>query len=465
MGSQFSNFVLFAILAWLLSPEDFGILGIASVWLAFLGVLSELGFGVALIQKKEIDAGHLSSMFFLNLIMGVVLSLLGVALSWPLALIYKIPQVQPIVAALSIGFFIRSLSLTQVALAQREFLFRDLAIREISSSLLGGVVGVIMAFLGYGVWSLVAQSLISNVVGSVLIWYLMSWRPRLDEFSWDRLKEMWGYGSKIFFYQIFKYFVQNTDKLLIGYILGPVSLGVYTFVYKLIIVPFTGIRSAIGGYLFPKFSSLQESRDKVKASYLFFTKAIFSILTPLVIISGVFLPMIIPLIYGQKWTSAVPLFPAFTVIAIAQFLIAPVGELMKALDRPGWLLKWSVFFTILTTTSLLLGSFWGIIGASVGLAFAHILAFPIIYVIAKRLISVDIKSTIKLILPGSISIMLTIFFLIACTFLLREFSQIFKITIGVIFGCAIYMSVLFSIDKLFVLSILRRIAKNDTKLH
>ena len=153
IGRQASSFAIFLILALLLSPSDYGILGMSTAWIAFISVFTEMGFGAALIQRQNIESKHLSTIFFLNIGTGVLLTFIGIILSWPCALFFKTPDVQPVMAVLSFGFIIKSFSLTQVAIAQRGLKFRDLAIRDISASLIGGGVGIVAAFLKYGVWS------------------------------------------------------------------------------------------------------------------------------------------------------------------------------------------------------------------------------------------------------------------------------------------------------------------------
>ena len=147
------------------------------------------------------------------------MTLIGITLSWPCALFFKTPQLQPIVAVLSFGFIINSFSLTPLAFLQKKLRFKDLAIRDISASLIGGIAGIILALLKFGVWSLVIQSLTTYILGTILLCHMCKWRPYVKEFSFQYIKDLWGYSSTIFAFQFLKYFAQNTDKLIIGYFL------------------------------------------------------------------------------------------------------------------------------------------------------------------------------------------------------------------------------------------------------
>ncbi len=139
IGGQVSKYVVFLVLAFLLPPRDFGVIGLTLTWIAFILVFAEIGFSAALIQRPTLEAGHLSATFYLNIGLGIILTLLSIASAKPVALFYRLPEIQDIIIVLSFNFIINALSLTQLALAQREFRFKDLAIRDIAASLFGGL--------------------------------------------------------------------------------------------------------------------------------------------------------------------------------------------------------------------------------------------------------------------------------------------------------------------------------------
>ena len=256
VGRQSANYVVFLALALLLTPRDFGVVSLAASWVAFLSVFGEMGFAAALVQRPTLESGHLSTTFALNLAAGAVLTVLGVLISEPLARFFHTPEAAPVLVALSAGFILNAPSLTQAAFAQRELRFRELALRDTGAAILGGVVGIVLALSGWGVWSLVGQTLTTTATGTALLWRLSPWRPRLSEVSGERARELWGYGSKIFWFSVFKYFAQNGDRLVVGYLAGPIALGVYSFAHRLVVYPVATLTGAIGNYLFPRFARL-----------------------------------------------------------------------------------------------------------------------------------------------------------------------------------------------------------------
>jgi len=400
VGRQSANYVVFVLLALLLTPRDFGLVSLAASWIAFLSVFGELGFGAALVQRPKLEPGHLSTTFALNLGAGAVLTLLGLATAEPLARFFHTPEAAPVFLALSFGFLLNAPGLSQAALAQRELRFRDLALRDTAAALVGGAVGIVLALSGRGVWSLVAQTLTTTATGTVLLWRLSPWRPKRSEVSLERARELWGYSSKIFWFSVFKYFAQNGDRLLVGYLAGPVALGVYAFAFRLVVSPVATVSGAIGNYLFPRFARLQQDRAAVSAVYLRATGALETAVLPALALAAVIAPLAIPLLFGARWADAAVLIQLFAFVAGAQLMISPVGQLMKALDRPGWLFAWSVFFTALTLALIAVGSARGLWGIGVGLSAAHLVGIVVAAGISVRLLGCRWRDLARAAAPG-----------------------------------------------------------------
>jgi PST family polysaccharide transporter len=400
VGRQSANYLVFLVLALLLTPRDVGVVSLAASSIAFLSVFSEMGFSAALVQRARVEPGHLSTTFALNLAAGSVLTVLGIGAAEPLARFFHAPEAAPIFVALSAGFLLNAASVTQVALAQRELRFRELALRDTAAALTGGVVGIGLALSGWGVWSLVAQTLTASAIGTALLWRLLPWRPRASDVSLSWARELWGYSSKIFWFNVFKYFAQNADRLLVGYLGGPVPLGAYTFAYRLVISPVATVSGAVGSYLFPRFSRLQHDLAAVRAVYLRATGAVDTALLPLLAVAAVVAPLGVPLLFGARWASAAILVQLFAFVAAAQLIIAPVGQLMKALDRPGWMFAWSLFFTGVTLGLMAWGSQWGVPGIGLGLAVAHVVGLCVASGIAVRLLGGRGSDLARSILPG-----------------------------------------------------------------
>lgn len=388
-GRQGVAYIAFLTLSFVLEPKDFGVLGMAMAWVAFINVFAEVGFGAAIIQKQKIQKGHLNTTFLVNVTLGLILLFVGLGVARIAAWFFKTPEVRPVLAVLSLGFLINALSLTQVAYLQRRMQFKKLALRDLIASTLGAVVAIVLALNGYGVWSLVAQSLTVYTAGSVLIWFYSAWKPGIHDVSFSYLKDLWSFSSRIFLFNIFKYFSQNIDKVLVGYYLDPTALGYYTFAFRIVIFPFTTFVGAVGTYLFPKYSRMQSQTSLIKENLFQVIKILNSVVCPLLILIAFWGHAYVPLIFQGKWTPALEIFPVMAIVAFLQSNISPVGNLMKALNKPDWLLKWSILITGLVGLSMFFGARYGLYGIAVSLLISYFIGIFVIYNIVHKLVHPD----------------------------------------------------------------------------
>jgi PST family polysaccharide transporter len=195
----------------------------------------------------------------------------------------------------------------------------------------------------------------------------------------------------MFAFIFFKYLVQNLDRLIIGYLLGNIALGYYTFANRIMFQGASSFVGGIGNYLFPKFSLIQDDVASVKSSYLFISKATNTVVTPAAVILAVLSPIWVLAIFGEKWIPAVPLIQILSIFAIICPWISHSGQVMKSLNRPQWLLYWSIFLTILVIILIGAGARWGIAGATSGFVLAQVLALPLIIWILFKLINLRMK--------------------------------------------------------------------------
>jgi O-antigen/teichoic acid export membrane protein len=393
LGGQAVTVGLFLVLAMLLPPKDFGLLGMASVWVSVLAAFAESGLGTALVQRQTVRPEHLSTTFAINLGVGALLTVVALALAYPAAWFYRTPGVAGVMAALSVGFVIRAFGLTQAALAQRELNFRALAVRDLVANAIGGVVGIGLALDGRGVWSLVAATLTTAAVGTALLWRMQRWRPSWRAVSRAAAAELWPYGSRILGFNLFKAFAQNTDRLTIGFFLGPHAVGLYTFAARLVIVPASTLAGAFGTYVFPRVARLQEDREAVRNLYRRAAAAVSTLLAPALVAVAALAPAVVPRI-GEDWRGAIPVVQVLTIAALMQAVFPLAGQVMKGLDRPGWLLSWSIGFTVLTIVALGGGAPWGVVGMASGFSLAHLIGLPVVVNLTHRLIGTGLADTL-----------------------------------------------------------------------
>lgn len=198
------------ILARLLSPDDFGLLAMATVFVNFAMIFGEMGISSALIQKQDTHDRHYYSAFWLNVVTGAFLTLIFISLSPFIAWFYKKPQLQPILMVISINFFISSFVVIQQMFLTKEMDFKRLAVRDILAVVVAGGIGIYLAYHGFGVWSLVCQSITFTLLNAILLWIVSPWRPKFS-FAMQDIKDIFNFSANLTGFNIVNYFARNID--------------------------------------------------------------------------------------------------------------------------------------------------------------------------------------------------------------------------------------------------------------
>lgn len=375
-GRQIMQFVTTAILARLLSPADFGLVGMATIVTGFIWLFQDLGTASAVIQRKHSSESLLSSIFWMNVGFGL-LGMLALLIVAPLAAsFYQEPRITVILRVLSVTFLLSGVTTLQKALLERELAFAKLAKIEISATLAGSAIGISLAVLGWGVWALVYQALTVVVVTTILIWMKTFWQPKIM-FNWNELKKVSSYSLNLTGFSIFNYFSRNADYLLVGKFLGTQELGYYTLAYRLMLYPLQNISAIANRVLFPVFSRVQDDNSKFSSAYLKIVSSIAILTFPLMIaLWGVAEPFVMT-IFGRQWQPVSWLLLILAPVGLLQSIGTTVGLLYQAKGRTDWMFRWGVFAGIVFITSFVIGLHWGIIGVAGAYTIANVtLTYP-----------------------------------------------------------------------------------------
>lgn len=306
-AAQGISFIISIFLARLLAPEEFGVVAMAMVFIAVFQTFADFGFSAALVQNKENSPVHYSSIFIINLFAGLIL-FGGFQVAAPLiGEFYENDTITELVRWLAFNFIFFSLSLVQIAILKRELRFKELNIRLVISSLVGGIVGILMAFSGYGVYALVAKALIAAFLNVIILWSVTTWRPNF-EFSWPAVKSLTGFSFYIFLAGGTDVIIQRMNILIIGKLFSATTLGYFSLADNLnnIIAKFSS--GSIGKVFFPAMSKLQGEPEQFKRTYLKVLSVVAFItffLSGAMIISGEF---IIITLFGEKWAPSILIF-------------------------------------------------------------------------------------------------------------------------------------------------------------
>lgn len=361
---QVLQFGVMILLARILSPREFGLMGMIMVFVYFVQLFNEVGFGPSIIQKMDLKEEHLSSVFWVNLGVGFLLALFFMAGAPLIARFYDEPALKNCTRAISVNFIFGSLSIVQLALLQKEMKFKRVALIETTAVAVAGFSAIVMALRGFGVWSLVYQSVILTAVTSIMAWLFSQWRPDL-RFQGDAVGQLWGYTANLLGFNTLNYCVRNMDKVLIGKYVGTAVLGLYSRAYALMLLPLDQVNRVISRVMFPALSALQHDRDRVKEVYLKATRCIavvtFPVMVGLLVVAE---PFILTLL-GEQWAGAVPFLRVFCLVGIVQSVGTTVGWIYNSQGRTGVLLAWGAGSAAVYAVTYLIGLRWGAMGVAV----------------------------------------------------------------------------------------------------
>ncbi len=396
---QISQFIVMAILARLLNPDDFGLLGMITVFFGFALIFGEFGFSAALIQNNKVDNKHFSSVFWLNIFLGIMLSLSSYLTAHFIADFYVKPVLTDLIKVISITFFVKSFSIVPFAYLQKRMDFRALAVSEFTAVVIAGMIGVCSALLGMGVWSLGFYFMGFYFVHSCMLWIFCSWRP-LSLFSWDAIKEILSFSLNITGFNIVEYFARNIDYLLIGKFLGAGALGIYTLAYKIMLYPLRNISHVIEGVMFPAFSKIQHDLEKVRINYLRMIRAISLVTFPLMLGLVVVAPEFIRVVFGAQWEGAVAVLRIFCFCGMAQSLETTVGNIFRSQGRSDIHLKLQAAGTFVISVFIIIGLRWGIKGVAFSYTLCTFLLLPFTFHFSNKLINLKTKLFFLSIIPA-----------------------------------------------------------------
>jgi len=304
---QGSGFIITIFLARLLEPSEFGLVGMAMVFISISQVFIDVGFGSALIQNQKNTNLTYSSVFYVNLFAGIILTTTFYFAAPLIGQFYDTEQITGVVRWLSLVFIFSSLNQVQTNILKKKLDFKVLAVRGLIASISSGCIGVFLAFQGFGVYALVIQSLIGAVLGTILLWSTSGWRPDL-KFSMSEVKKLTSYSSFVFFDRFVSTIFQKLDVLIIGKLFTPATLGFYSRAVSLKDQVTKYSSKSLSSVFFPVLSELQDDHKEYSRVY-------FKVLSVITFISYMLTGMlyllgadIIILLFGSKWQDSIPIF-------------------------------------------------------------------------------------------------------------------------------------------------------------
>lgn len=405
MGKRLMALGANVVLARLLAPEDFGLVAMAGVVLGFVDLFRDLGTGAALVRQKEVRPSLQSSVFWLNLVFGLTMTGSMMALSPLIAMLYQEPRIQPVIMVMSFSFLLSSMAIVQSGVMTRKMRFQALAKIELCASALSYVVGIGAALLGHGVWSLVFQTMTYTAISTTLLWIVGDWRPQMV-FIWSEVRSIMSYSLNLVGYNVFYYFAQNVDNLLIGRYLGTGALGVYDLAFKLMAFPMQAISAVFGKVMLPYYAQVQGDLPRFRRVFLQIARAIAFITFPLMI--GLFATRehFVMTVFGSDWAQMIPLLAMFAPLAAIRSVLTTTGSIYVATGRADLQLRWGIVSNLVVFIGLAVGLQWGIVGVASGFTITALLLLYHNFTIPFRLVGLTLPTLIRTIKPTLLCTML-----------------------------------------------------------
>lgn len=350
------------VLARLLSPSDFGCIGMLMIFISLSNTFIDGGFGSALIQKKQPTKEDYSTIFYWNIFLSIILYAVLFISSPAIARFYKIPLLADVLKVQGIVLLFNSLCIIQHNQLRKQLQFKKLAIVEIVAALLSLAVAIVTACYGWGVWSLVAQQLSLGFFKAILLWFLNSWRPILV-FSWKSFKELFKFGGFMLFSSLFSTFSNEMQGLLVGRMFTPDALGLYSLAHRLEVAAATAVSSVIDQVTYPVMASVQDDKEKLITVLKRFIQIPAYICSPIMALMIVIAKPVIILIYSAKWIECVPYFQILCTAGLAVCLQGSANNSIAAIGKSNIFFKWTIIKRSLTIVFCIMGIvLWGMKG-------------------------------------------------------------------------------------------------------
>ena len=398
-GVMIISFCSNLVLARLLTPDDYGLIGMLMIFILIANTFVDGGFGSALIQKKDPTEEDYSTIFYWNLFLSVVLYILLFLCAPYIARFYKLPLLSSVLRVQGGVLILNSLSIIQQNRLRKQLHFKQLSLVGIFSAFLSLVITIYLAYLGWGVWALVAQQLLMSFFNAILYWIVGKWSPKLV-FSTKSFKELFGFGGFILLSNLINTLCNNIQGLLIGKFFSPHTMGLYSQARKLEEVASTSLSSVVDQVSYPVLAEVQNDRmQMIKVIKKLITSIAFFSFPAMLLLVVIAEPVII-LLYSNKWVECTPYFQVLCVAGLAISLQNINYYAVAAIGKSKALFNWTLIKRALSIIFIIVGFvLYGIWGLLIGMVMASYAMYIINALLVSRHIGYTLWQQFKDLLP------------------------------------------------------------------
>ncbi len=443
--TQVVTFAATVVLARLLAPAQFGIVGMAALFTGLVTMLGEVGLGAALIHRQSVDDRELNTVFWCGMAVGVAALLISLV-SAPIAgSFFRNEPVVAVIRVYSVVFVVDALGAVQRVLLTKELLFDRLARIEIAAAVVYGITAIALAVAGAGVWAIVVGQIARSVAESVLLWTFEPWHPRF-QFSREAFGELFGFGARVWAFNFVNYGRENFDNFTVGRMLGAASLGLYAFAYNTANLPRRQLMSVIGRVTFPAFASVKDDDALLRRTYTKVVRYTSLVAFPALVGLALVAPEFIPIVYGSKWNEAIVPLQLLCGAGMLYSIGSTVGSIYLAKGRPDIQLWGGLAVLPILAGIVLFAARWGIVGVAAGILAYAITSLLISQSLANPLISLRMGTFLWALAPaaGACSVMAVVVTTFRALTLSRGLlTPLAFLVLAIVLGAATYVATLF----------------------
>ncbi len=450
--SKGGMFLSTLVLARLLAPEDFGLLALGLLAVSYLETLSDCGVGAALIYRQEDPDRSSSVAFHLNMAISLLLAILTYYLAPLAAEFFGETRLTPIIQVLGCSFILSGLRNVHESRLRKQLNFRQRLTPELGKTLIKGLVSILLAIYGFGVWSLVWGQLCGAVVSTALYWRASSWRPTLD-FDIRIARALLSYGLHIVLVGILGLLSKNIDVLFIGRRLDTLQLGYYTMALQLPQFAIISVCHIVSQSLFPAYSKLQHDREALRSTFILSLRYLSILIVPIGVGLCFVAPQFIQVFYSERWLAIIPIVQLLAINALLTALSFNVGDLYKATGRPSILNKISLMRIPFSLPLLWLAAghtIHTVAAAQVGIT---LILTTVQFVIASRILTVNVTTILGTLIPAFSGASAMLLGLVILRHQMMDLSTPTMLCLLVLGGILLYSATIAYIDRTLLVQI------------
>ena len=455
-------FISIGILARLLTPKEVGIVALATVAINYFTIVQDLGLGAALIQRRDQIEEAADTVFVLNLICAVLITI-AVFFSAPIAAEYFDEEmVSPVLRWLGLTFIINAFGSIHTVLLKRELDFRTKIVPDLGRSIVKGVISIGLALSGAGVWSLVYGQIAGALAFVVLAWIVNPWRPRF-RLNMKLLRSLLSYGISVLMGDSLSAAIDNLDYIIVGRVFGQTALGIYSYAYRLPSLLIINNLWVIASVIFPMFSSFQNDLDAMRRVFLTTIQFIQLLVLPICLGLVIAADPLVRVAFGDAWLDTIPIVRVLAVYALVLSIGFHAGDVYKAIGRPDISVKLSILTLVILAPCLLIGAQYDLIGIAFGHLVAVSIRTAIRLVIAHRLIGISFRNILTELRPAVQSSVALVLCALPTLVLTESWPALPRLLTITVAGSSGYLGALWLFERETVMNIVHTIGISKLK--